>query len=324
MIKKLKRFLLDPNARLGYLTKMGLTHCMSDEKYLKKKFKIELGYELNLENPQTFNEKLQWLKLHDRKPEYTVMADKYLARSYVLEKLKNETYISGGVTDDEINYNEYLIPLLGVWNSPDEIDFDKLPNQFVLKCNHDSGGLVVVRDKSKMDKSAVKKKLEKSLKRNYYWVSREWPYKDIHGKIICEKFMRDKSSDQGLTDYKFYCFNGDPALLYVSVGLENHATTQIRFLNRDYLDVPFGRSDYKKLEELPPKPKHFNEMLEIARRLSAGISFLRVDLYEIEDKVYFSELTFTPCGGFMPFEPKEWDKKLGEMLDITAASHSKE
>lgn len=308
------------------MTKLGLTHFMSDEKYLKKKFKLALGYELDLENPKTFNEKLQWLKLHDRRSEYTIMADKYLARGYAVEKLNSRTFVSGGaeggVNSAEINYNEHLIPILGVWDSPDEIDFDKLPDKFVLKCNHDSGGLVIVRDKSKMDKRAVKKKLKKALKRNYYWVSREWPYKDIPPKIICEKFMRDKSSDQGLTDYKFYCFNGKPEFLYVSVGLEDHATAQIGFVMPDWTAAPFGRSDYKKFETLPPKPKHFNEMMEFAHRLSSGIPFLRVDLYEIEAKIYFSEFTFTPCGGFMPFEPQKWDKKLGEILNITAVSHS--
>ena len=196
-----------------------------------------------------------------------------------------------------------------------DIDFDKLPTQFVLKCTHDSGGLVVCKDKSNLNKKAAKKKIEKSMKTNYYKGGREWPYKNVKPRIIAEEYMEDISGN-GLTDYKFYCFNGVPKYLYVSNGMDNHETARLSFLTMNWEKAPFGRSDYLEFEVLPPKPTKFDEMVKIAKSLSGGHPFLRVDLYEINNKVYFSELTFSPCGGFMPFVPEEWDAKLGEMVNI--------
>lgn len=300
IIDTAKIIITNPAKRINLLTRLGLTKCLSDEEFLRIKFKAELGYELNFDDPQTFNEKLQWLKLYDRKPEYTTMVDKYAVKKYVADKIGEE----------------YIIPTLGVWNNFDEIDFDKLPEQFVLKCTHDSGGLVIVRNKNEMNKKAAKKKLTRSLKRNYYWGNREWPYKDVPRRIVCEKFMQDKNSEHSLTDYKFYCFNGDPKFLYVSSGLENHTSAKISFLKLDWSFADFYRTDYKPFDTLPLKPEHYDEMLKISSILSRGILFLRVDLYEIEGKIYFSELTFSPCAAFMPFSPLEWDKKLGDMIDL--------
>lgn len=190
-----------------------------------------------------------------------------------------------------------------------------LPTQFVLKCTHDSGGLVVCKDKNNLNKKAAKKKIENSMKTNYYKGGREWPYKNVKPQIIAEEYMEDISGN-GLTDYKFYCFNGDPKYLYVSNGMDNHETARLSFLTMNWEKAPFGRSDYLEFEVLPPKPAKFDEMVKIAKSLSSGHPFLRVDLYEINNKVYFSELTFSPCGGFMPFVPEEWDAKLGEMVNI--------
>lgn len=297
----IKAILFDKRKRFLYLSKLGIYNWMGDEVYLRKRYNCVLGQELDIVNPCTFNEKLQWLKIHDRNPEYIKMADKFYAKQFVAENIGEE----------------HIIPTLGCWEHFEDINFDSLPEQFVLKCTHDSGGLVVVRDKNTFDKIKAKKKIEKCLKHNYFYNSREWPYKDIKPQIIAEKYMEDGQGQKGLTDYKFYCFNGKPEYLYVSVGLENHETARISFLNLDWTFADFNRSDYLPLEKLPTKPSQFEKMKEIATQLSKGCPFLRVDLYEINGKVYFGELTFYPAEGMMPFCPKEADKKLGDLLDIS-------
>ena len=289
-----------------------IKNTVSDKTYLKLRYKACIGKKLNLDNPQTFNEKLQWLKIHDRNPIYTTMVDKYAAKKYV----------------SDIIGEKYIIPTLGVWDKFDDIDFDSLPNQFVLKCTHDSGGLVICRDKSKLDKKSAKKKIEKSLKRDYYLSSREWPYKNVPRRIIAEKFMTSinntcETVSCGLTDYKFYCFSGEPKFLYVSQGLENHATASISFLNLNWSFAPYKRSDFKPFDELPQKPQGFDEMIEISKKLSQGHDFLRVDLYQIGNQVYFSELTFSPCAGFMPFLDSAHDLEIGNMLTLSSKGDTK-
>ena len=291
--------------------KQKLANILPDEIYLKILYRRTTGKKLNLRNPLTFNEKIQWLKLNDRKHEYTVMVDKYAAKQYVADKIGEE----------------HIIPTLGVWDRFDQIDFDALPNQFVLKCTHDSGGLVVCRNKDSLDKDSARFKIERSMKSNYYYHGREWPYKDVKPRIIAEKYMQDSSEANdstsndaaaaGLTDYKFYCFNGSPKFLYVSSGLENHSTASISFLTLDWQFAPYERTDYKRLSQLPPKPKSFDQMIEIAQVLSSGLDFLRVDLYEIDEEVYFSELTFSPCSGMMPFKDPIHDLEIGNMLELT-------
>lgn len=302
ILTKLKRFIKNSQIRFGYLNKLGLYRHLSDEEFLNKAYRVHLGKELDLENPQTFNEKLQWLKLYDRNPEYTRMVDKYEAKKYVAEKLGEE----------------YIIPTLGVWNKFEDIDLDELPEQFVLKCTHDSGGLVICLDKKSLDVEAARKKINACLKVNYYWKWREWPYKDVKPRIIAEPYMED-SRDKGLiglTDYKFFCFNGEPKFLFISRGIKKHEIRRISFLTLDWEFAPYKRTDYSGFLELPDKPKGFDDMIACARILSAGCDFLRVDMYEIEDKIYFSELTFSPCGGFMPFEPKEWDEIMGSWIEL--------
>ena len=299
-IKKVLKHITDVNFILRYLFSFKIFSILPDKIYLKILYRLQLGRKLDLKNPKTFNEKLQWLKLNDRKPEYSIMVDKYRVREYIKEKLGEE----------------YIIPLIGVWDRAEDIDFSKLPDKFALKCNHNSGlGMCICRDKSKLDIEKVKKELNKGIKQNYYKTCREWPYKNVERKIICEKYMEQESSCE-LTDYKFFCFNGEPEFLYVSDGLENHDTARISFVTIDWEFADFKRSDYERHDKLPKKPEKYEEMLEIGRLLSKGFPFLRVDLYEIGGKIYFSELTFSPCGGFMPFTSYESDLKLGEMIKL--------
>ena len=297
-MNKYIKFICDPCYRFKVLDRRGFFNNLSDERYLKKKYKSINGRKLDLENPKTFNEKLQWLKLYDRKPIYTTMVDKYEVKKYVAD----------------IIGEEYIIPTLGIWDKFEDIDFDSLPDRFVLKCTHDSGGLAICRDKKTFDKTKAEEKINNSLANNYFYNCREWPYKNVKPRIIAEQYMEDEITGTSLTDYKFYCFNGKPEFLYISTGLEDHATASISFVTMDWEFAPYERSDFKPFKTLPEKPVNFERMIEISRKLSQGISFLRVDLYEINGKIYFSELTFSPCGGFMPFKESEHDKMIGDML----------
>lgn len=292
----------DPRSVIRKILAINSFSWIPDEPYLKISYYAHMGKPLDLKNPKTFNEKLQWLKLHDRKPEYIRMVDKYEAKRYVAEKIGEE----------------YIIPTLGVWDCFDDIDFDSLPDQFVLKCTHDSGGLVIVRNKTELDRNAAKKIIEKSLKKNYYYSGREWPYQNVKPRIIAETFMSDH-----IRDYKFYCFHGEPKLLYVSEGLEDHATAKISFLTLDWAFADFKRTDYASFEKLPEKPEKFAQMQEMAIRLSADHCFLRVDLYSVENNIYFSELTFSPCSGMMPFEPEAWDERIGSWITLPGSIESK-
>lgn len=295
-------YLRHPVRLLARIGKNSFLKRMSDEKYLKMLFKDSMGYPLNLENPKTFNEKLQWLKINDRKPLYTSLVDKYEAKEFA-------SRIMGA---------DRVIPTLGVWERFDDIDFDALPDQFVLKCTHDSGGLVICRDKSKLDKGVACKNIERCLNRNYYWSSREWPYKNVKPRILAEVYMDDENAAVGLTDYKFFCFNGKPEMLYVSQGLEDHATASISFYDMEGREMPFQRSDFKPIEGELTLPSNFAEMRETAQRMAMEIEcpFVRIDLYSVRGKLYFSEVTFSPCSGMLPFEPKEWDEKLGERITL--------
>lgn len=273
---------------------------ISDEKFLKLAYKLVFDKKLDLNNPKTFNEKIQWLKINNRKDIYTIMVDKYAVKKYVADKIGKQ----------------YIIPTLGVYDSFEEIDFEKLPNQFVLKCTHDSGGLAICKDKKNFDYGLAKKILNKHLKTDCYMLGREWPYKNVNRKIIAEKFMADSNQKHGLIDYKFHCFNGEPKFLYVSEGLENHETAKMCYLNMDFSLAPFQRKDFVNFNSIPKKPNNYDEMKDIARKLSKDIPMVRVDLYEINNKVYFSELTLFPGGGFIKLYPEKYDKIIGEWLKI--------
>ena len=297
-IRMVKQFVLDPKVRFGYLTRAGFYNHMSDEEYLSRKYQLYFGQKLDLQNPQTFNEKLQWLKLYNRKPEYTVMVDKYKVREYIAQELGEE----------------YLIPLLGVWDNPDEIDFDALPNQFVLKCNHNSGlGMCICKDKSELDISKVKVELRKGLKQDYYLTGREWPYKDVPRKIIAEKDMEDVSGD--LKDYKFYCFNGEMKFVMINSDRNTSRPTRADYFDRDFnwLDFTWG---YSHAEVHPRKPEQFEKMVAIVEKLAKGLPHIRVDLYDCNGKIYFGELTFFDGSGFDKIEPLEWDYKIGKLLKL--------
>jgi len=302
ILHKLKLVAKEPSRIFMSLGYRHFLNWMPDRLYLKLMFRCIMKQKLDLDNPKTFNEKLQWLKLYDRRPEYTMMVDKYAVKQYVAEKIGEE----------------YIIPTLGVWDSFDDIDFSKLPNQFVLKCTHDSGGLVICRNKDELDIAAAREKLTKCLKRNYYWWCREWPYKNVKPRIIAEKYMEDVKHRENkcLLDYKFYYFNGTPKFLYVSEGLEDHSTAKMNHLYLDWTPTPFQRSDYFQFDILPDKPFGYNEILKIGRELAESIPFARVDFYEIDRQVYFSEITFTPCSGYMPFDPHEWDNTIGSWLKL--------
>lgn len=269
--------------------------------WISYRFKVRTGEKMDWKNPKTFNQKLQWLKLYNRRPEYTTMVDKYEVKKYVAERIGEE----------------YIIPTLGVWDRFEDIDFDALPDQFVLKCTHDSGGLIIVRDKSKLDKEAARKMFRVALNRNHYSVNREWPYKNVKPRIIAEQYMEDESGN-GLRDYKFFTFNGETRFLYLSEGLENHATASISFYDLEGNEMPFRRSDFKPFEKTPPMPANFADMVVLSNRLAKQVDapFVRCDFYSINGRVYFSEITFFPCGGALPFEPAEWDKTLGEWIKL--------
>jgi len=297
LVQKVKRYVTHPTRLMIRLGRNSFLKWMSDEKYLKLTFKERMGYPLNLEDPKTFNEKLQWLKLYNRRPEYTAMVDKYEAKLYVADKIGEE----------------YIIPTLGVWDKFDDIDFDALPDQFVLKCTHDSGGLAICRDKSKFDKEAARQKIERSLKRNYYWSSREWPYKNVKPRIIAEQYMEDSVTKE-LRDYKFFCFNGEMKVMFIASERYNKDTeTRFDFFDRNFEHLDF-RNGHPNADVLPAKPETFEEMCTLAEKLSKDVPLLRVDFYEVDGKIYFGELTFSHWGGMMPFEPAEWDRKLGDWI----------
>lgn len=300
MIEKVLKAIKNPRLAALVLFDKKDNRNMPDEKYLKIKYYLSLGKKLDLENPQTFNEKLQWIKLFDRNPLYTQLVDKYLARDYIKEKLGEE----------------YLIPLLGVWDDPDDIDFDALPNQFVLKCNHNSGlGMCICKDKSKLDIKKVKEELKKGLAQDYYLSGREWPYKNVPRKVIAEKYMTDESGYE-LKDYKFFCFDGEVKMLFVAKDREvEGAETKFDFFDADFNHLPFTNGHPNSQ---PPyfKPENFEEMKAVAAKLSKGIPEVRVDLYNINGKIYFGEMTFFHWSGFVKYEPEEWDYKIGSYINL--------
>lgn len=305
MNQRLVKVIKNPYKVFNWLAAHHLLNWMDDKTYLKLVYRGHFGKKLNLDNPITFNEKLQWLKLYNRKPEYTIMVDKVKAKEYVAN----------------IIGEEHIIPTLGVWDDPDDIDFDKLPNQFVLKCNHNSGiGLCICKDKSKLDIEKVKEGLRKGLKENFYLMGREWPYKNVPRKILAEKYMVDSEYDkkaigkedlQELHDYKFFCFNGEPKVLFVSSDRTKKVCFDYYDMSLNHLDLKQGGDNYNGHIALP---EHFEEMKSLAEKISANIPHVRTDFYEINNEVYFGELTFFDSSGFAKFEPENWDERLGKLI----------
>jgi hypothetical protein len=295
---KIKKFVFNPSLFLASLTSRLLPHChfIPDKIYLKIKYRLNCKKKLDFKNPKTFNEKIQWLKLYDRKPEYTKMADKYEVRKYIADKI-------GG---------QYLIPLLGVWNKFEDIDFKQLPDQFVLKCTHDCGSIIICKDKKIFNMDEAKEKINKCLKRNYYYGGRERCYKDIVPKVIAERYMVDESGIE-LKDYKLQCFNGEPKVIQVDFDRfsEQHKRN---FYSVDWIYQPFSLLYPTYPEKIIPRPQSLSLMLSLAKELSQGIPYIRVDFYSIERKIYFGELTFYHGSGYEKFHPSEWDNILGALI----------
>ena len=276
----------------------GFFNWMDDEKYLKIAYKIRMGKELNLQQPKTYSEKLQWLKLYDRKQIYTDLVDKYQVKKIVAN----------------IIGENYIIPTLGVWDRAEDIDFDVLPDQFVLKCTHDSGGLVICKDKKKLDKAAAVKKLNACLKHNFYYAQREWPYKNVKPRIIAEKYMEDNETHE-LRDYKFFAFDGRVKALFIASDRGSKEETKFDFFDENFNHLPFTNG-HPNADIIPKKPQQFELMKELASKLSKKIPQVRVDFYEVNGKVYFGEITFFHWSGMTPFEPEEWDYKFGEWIEL--------
>ena len=300
-LKALSRFLLNSDYRFLVQAGFGRFNTMPDEEYLRRKFKACMGRELNLETPVTFNEKLQWLKLYDRNPKYTMLVDKYQVREYIKDKLGEE----------------YLIPLLGVWNDPSEIDFDALPQQFVLKCNHNSGlGMCICKDKSKLDISNVRSELRKGLKQDYYLTGREWHYKNVPKIIICEQYMEDGNGLDELTDYKFFCFQGNVNCVMACTD-RSSGNPKFYFFDQQWNLLRYNkRGKEASAGFTPERPENLDQMFEIASELSKDLRFSRIDLYSCGGKVYFGEITFFPDSGFDSNFLPEADKLLGSMISL--------
>ncbi|MBR3365939.1 glycosyl transferase [Candidatus Saccharibacteria bacterium] len=265
---------------------------MSDKKYLDLKFLVMTGKKLNLDNPKTFNEKLQWLKLYDRNPEYIKMVDKYKVKEYVAKKIGEE----------------YLVPTFGVYDDFDEIDFGKLPKQFVMKATHDSGTVAICKNKKNFNRNNAKKVLQKSLRKNFYLQSREWPYKDVKPRIIVEGYLGNN-----LNDYKLFCFNGKPEIVLVCS--DRQFDLKETWFNRDFELLELVEGGHRMDASLK-KPLNFSKMLEFSKELAKDIPFVRVDFYEESGKLYFGELTFYPAGGYERFDPEVWNKKMGDMINL--------
>ena len=299
MFKKIKRYFSDPYWALGCDMIKSHPKWMSDEFYIRTLWRMVMGYKLDLKNPKTFNEKLQWLKLYDHNPLYTILVDKLRVKDWVAEKIGAQ----------------YVIPTLAVWEKAEDIDISNLPDQFVLKCNHDSGSIIVCKDKTKFDIDAAKKKLGIALKHNFYWVGREWPYKNVKPCVFAETYMEDAAL-QDLPDYKFFCFDGVVKALFIATERGSNET-ETKF---DFFDVNFNhikvKNGHPNADILPKKPISFDEMLKFSSTLSENIPHVRCDFYEVNGHPYFGELTFYHWGGMMPFEPIEWDCKFGDWIDI--------
>lgn len=272
----------------------------SDRQYLDLIFKYRMGYRMDWNNPRTFNEKLNWLKIYDHNPLYTKLVDKESVKSFVLERVGDG----------------YIIPTISRWRRPEDIDFDSLPSQFVLKTTHGGGnvGVVICRNRGKFREEEAIGKLKMAMKQDIYRDSREWPYKNVSKQVICEPYIEDKETGE-LRDYKFFCFDGEVKALFVATERQKREEPFFNFFDENYnsLDVKQG---HPRAEIPPTKPALFEEMKVVAQKLSAGFPHVRVDLYQANGKIYFGELTFYHFGGVVPFEPAEWDMKFGDWLNL--------
>ena len=267
--------------------------------WLSYNFKRKMGYSMDWKNPKTYSEKLQWLKVYDKNPLYTALVDKYEVKKYIADVIGEE----------------YIIPTLGVWDRFEDIDFDSLPDRFVLKCTHDSGGIAIVKDKATFDKEKARKQFKIALARNPYNTNREWPYKNVKPRIIAEQYMENEATHD-LRDYKFFSFDGETKAMFIATerGSETEET-KFDFFDMDYNHLDF-RNGHPNADVLPEKPQCFDEMHALADKLSRGIPQVRVDFYEVNGRVYFGEMTFFHWSGMKPFEPAEWDRTFGDWITL--------
>ncbi|EOU1649190.1 ATP-grasp fold amidoligase family protein [Clostridium perfringens] len=276
---------------------------LPDSLYVKLYFRLTLKRKLDLKNPVTLNEKLQWMKFNDRNPLYSMVSDKFAVRPYIQEQIGEK----------------YLVPIIGHWNSFNEINFDILPEKFVLKCNHDSGGLVICKSKKKLDKEKARKKINKSLKRKFYYIGREWQYRSIKPMIIAEKLLLDKSGNPP-ADYKISCFNGKVDNIMVCTGRFSKEGVKFYFFDKNWNFLRYNKGDEKFPENFTiEEPENLDEMIKVAEKLSKPFSYARIDLYNLNGKVYFSEITLSPNSGFDTDITYSTDKLLGNKLHIPYA-----
>ena len=299
LTEKLKKVLHSPRLLVRRLMNTRLSHVLSDQSHVKLSYWACTGKKLRTANPVSFNEKLQWLKLNDHREIYTICADKLRVRNYVAQKLGEE----------------YLIPFLGSWETADEIDFDELPQQFVIKCNHNSGlGMCICKDKEKLDLPEVRQKLQEGLEENYFLRGREWSYLDIPRRIVAEAFLSDGSGS--LADYKIHVFNGKPRFILVCADRFDESGLTEDFYTPDWEHMDIRRPGIPNAKKPQPKPELLEEMLTCAEKLSQGFPFVRVDFYVCGGKIYFGEMTFYPASGMVPFDPPEWDETFGSWLQL--------
>ena len=299
LVSKLKKVICNPKLVLRALSESKASRLLTDGGHVKLAYYAETGKKLRLKKPVTFNEKLQWLKLNDRRDLYRICADKLQVRDYVAKKLGEE----------------YLIPLLGSWEKPEKINFEQLPAQFVLKCNHNSGlGMCICKDKSKLDQEQVRKQLQKGLQQDYYYNLREWSYKDLPRRIMAEAFLTDGSGT--LADYKIHVFNGEPRFILVCADRFEGSGLTEDFYTPQWEHMDIRRPGIPNAKKLQEKPALLEQMLECAKKLGEEFPFVRADFYVCNGKIYFGEMTFYPAGGVAPFEPEKWDETFGSWLQL--------
>ena len=304
--RKIAKALKQPESIVVFLGKN--SPIIPDSLYLKCAYKHYIGKRLNLNSPKTFNEKLQWLKLYDKNDKYKIMVDKYDAKKYV----------------SSIIGEEHIIPNLGVWNTFNEIDFNSLPDQFVLKCTHDSGGVIICRDKYSFNINSAKFKIKKNLRKNFFLSGREYPYKEIVPRIIAEKFMVDSNQTNGLIDYKLHFFNGECKAIMVCKNrfVSNKMEMDFYDSNWNHLDIKRGRTSNSS--SINHKPEKLDYMISLGKMLAFDFPFVRVDFYIINNLVYFGEITFFPASGFTPFIPDKWDEIFGDWLKLDYFTKNKD
>lgn len=279
---------------------------LPDKVFLETKFKYNFNERLNLKNPQTFNEKIQWLKLYNRNPKYTKYVDKYLVRKYIAETIGEE----------------YLIPLLGVYDNVEEINWDLLPNEFVLKCTHGSGCNIICTDKNKLNIKTTQKQLKKWMRTNWFWYGREWPYKNLKPRIICEKLLVDEKGEE-IKDYRFFCFDGEPSFVAIDFSINDKSKTRRNLYDLDWNLMEDSISYPRELIKVIERPEKLNEMIKLSGKLAEDIPHVRVDYYYIDNKIYFGEMTLYHQAGFAKFQSHEFNKKLGTMIKLPGKYETK-